>query len=153
MFMTNRVRVSLENSLLCIPSEQRQFSAVCWGKGSFNNYVDKILPFFDPPPCLDSFDTLSKDTNRHFLTFSSHPSCPRSYWMTPNHGWAEESCQSLFWPGTKFLYIIPVCIYLGTFLPRYLPTPYVLHSSQPGECKRDGQPTNNASSYLWVQKF
>ena len=38
-------------------------------KGAFNNYMDKILPFFDPnPPCVDSFYTLSVDKNRHFLT-------------------------------------------------------------------------------------
>ena len=37
-------------------------------KGSFNNYVDRILPFFDPPPCVDSFYTLSVGKNRHFLT-------------------------------------------------------------------------------------
>ena len=34
--------------------------------GSFNNYVDRILTFFDPPPCVDSFYTLSVDKNRHF---------------------------------------------------------------------------------------
>ena len=38
-------------------------------KGSFNNCVDKSLPFFDPPPpCQDGFYTLSVDKNRHFLT-------------------------------------------------------------------------------------
>jgi hypothetical protein len=39
-------------------------------KGAFNNYVDKILPFFDT--CVGSFYTLSVDKNRHFLT--SYPS-------------------------------------------------------------------------------
>ena len=39
------------------------------GKGAFNNYVDRILPLFDPlSPCVDSFYTLSVDKNRHFLT-------------------------------------------------------------------------------------
>ena len=41
--------------------------------GSFNIYVDRILPFFDPPPpCVDSFYTLSVDKNRHILTPSPH---------------------------------------------------------------------------------
>ena len=36
---------------------------------AFNYYVDRILPFFDPPPsCVDSFYTLSVDKKRHFLT-------------------------------------------------------------------------------------
>ena len=40
-----------------------------FAKGSFNNYVDRILPFFDPlSPCVDGFYTLSVDKNRHFLT-------------------------------------------------------------------------------------
>ena len=31
-------------------------------KGAFNNYVDRILPFFDPPPpCVDNFYTLNVD--------------------------------------------------------------------------------------------
>ena len=42
-------------------------------KGSFNNYLDIILPFFDPPtspgsPRMDSFYTLSVDKHRYFLT-------------------------------------------------------------------------------------
>ena len=40
--------------------------------GEFNNYVDRILLFFDPrPPCVDSFYTLSVNKNRHFVTASS----------------------------------------------------------------------------------
>ena len=36
---------------------------------TFNNYVDRILPFSDPPTSfMDSFYTLSVDKNRHFLT-------------------------------------------------------------------------------------
>ena len=27
----------------------------CGSKGSFNNYVDRILPFFDPPPMRGHF--------------------------------------------------------------------------------------------------
>ena len=37
-------------------------------KGAFNNYVEKILALFDPPPCADSFYIVSVDKNRHFLT-------------------------------------------------------------------------------------
>ena len=40
-------------------------------KGAFNNYVDRILPFFDPFPCVNSFlykgYALRLDKNRHFL--------------------------------------------------------------------------------------
>ena len=43
-------------------------SLLLTAKGAFNNYVDRILPFFDPPPCVDNFHTLSVDKNRHFLT-------------------------------------------------------------------------------------
>ena len=32
-----------------------QFVYVDSVKGSFNNYVDRILPFFDPLPCVDIF--------------------------------------------------------------------------------------------------
>ena len=35
-------------------------------KGAFNNYVDSILPFFDPSPLLVQFYGLSVDKNRHF---------------------------------------------------------------------------------------
>ena len=60
-------------------------------KGSFNNYVDQILPNFAPLSPLewtivdilhDTY-TLSRD---HAWTFYWPPppfSCPRSYWMTP----------------------------------------------------------------------
>ena len=38
-------------------------------KGAFNNYVDRILPFFDsPPPLRGQFFTLSMDKSRHFFT-------------------------------------------------------------------------------------
>ena len=56
-------------------------------RGSFNKYLDIILPFL-PPFCEDSFYTLIVDKNRHFLT-PSPSSCPRSYWMPPwiNQQW------------------------------------------------------------------
>ena len=37
-------------------------------KGAFKNYMDRILPFLTPPPCVDSLYNLSMDKNRHFLT-------------------------------------------------------------------------------------
>ena len=36
-------------------------------KGAFNNYVDRILPFY-ASSCVDSFYTLTVDKNRHFST-------------------------------------------------------------------------------------
>jgi hypothetical protein len=33
-----------------------------------NNYVDRILPFFDPNPAWTVFYTLSVDKNRHFFS-------------------------------------------------------------------------------------
>ena len=38
--------------------------------------------FLPPPPCVDSFYTLSVDKNRHFWP-PPPSSCPRSYWMPP----------------------------------------------------------------------
>jgi hypothetical protein len=32
----------------------------------FYNYMARILPFLTPPPCEDSFYTLSVDKNKHF---------------------------------------------------------------------------------------
>ena len=46
-------------------------------KGAFNSYVDRTLPFFDPPPAHDTFYNLSVDKKRHFLT-PSLSSCPRT---------------------------------------------------------------------------
>ena len=76
------------------------FWKLFWPKGSFNNYVDQILPNFDPlgPPPLEwtivdiftwylPFVTwLNVDS---LLTPSS--SCPRSFWMTPNSRLLEAS--------------------------------------------------------------
>ena len=43
---------------------------IIYGKGAFNNYVDRILPFFDPvpppPPCVDSFYILSVAKTENF---------------------------------------------------------------------------------------
>ena len=53
-----------------------------FAKGSFNNYVDRILPFFGPPPPL-------REQKQTFLT-PSPSSCPRSYWMTPYGNTRED---------------------------------------------------------------
>ena len=59
-------------------------------KGSFNNYVDQISPNFDPlPPWVDNcghftwYLTFVTWPSMDFLLTPS-PSCPCSYWMTPN---------------------------------------------------------------------
>ena len=70
-------------------------------RGAFNNYVDQILPNFEPPSNLSPLS----GKNGHYtlftlcyvtppLTFhwpSTPPpsSCPRSYWMTPLYGSAD----------------------------------------------------------------
>ena len=54
---------------MCQLSERFKLLARIISKGAFNNYVERILSFFDPPPpCVNSFYTLSVDKNRHFLT-------------------------------------------------------------------------------------
>ena len=61
---TNNISTSIPTSFSCY---LQSLYIVHLPKGSFNNYVDRILPFFDPPPpCLDSFHTLSLDKNQHF---------------------------------------------------------------------------------------
>ena len=57
-------------------------------KGTFNNYVDRILPFFDhsPPFSVDSFFTLSVGKKNTFFDPLPPSSCPRSYWM-PTKEW------------------------------------------------------------------
>ena len=47
----------------------KYISATTYIKGSFNNYVDMILPFFDHlPTCTWTFITLNVDQNWHILT-------------------------------------------------------------------------------------
>ena len=48
--------------------KESAFLNVILRKGAFNNNVDRILTFFDPTPCVDSFYTLSMDKNSQFLT-------------------------------------------------------------------------------------
>ena len=110
-----------------VHSEERSLSAIAvknlnhgrWlspallANGPFNNYVDRILPFFDsfslrgqflypergknshfwtiPPPCVDSFYTLSVYKNSHFWNPSS--SCPHIYWMATKYIHHEHSAQ------------------------------------------------------------
>ena len=52
--------------------------------GSFNNYVDIILPYFDYLPTLMlTFFTLNVDKNRHFLTaYPPHLVHLPSFWTT-----------------------------------------------------------------------
>ena len=51
---------------------------------AFNNYVDRILPFFDPTPSsVNSFYTMSVEKQTFFDPLRPTPSsCPRSYWMS-----------------------------------------------------------------------
>ena len=62
-------------------------------KGAFNNYVDRILPFFDSPPCVDSFYTLSVDKKRHYLIHSSPPSHVVNEWPLMEN---EGACDYFF---------------------------------------------------------
>ena len=59
-----------------------EIMAAVWVKGAFNNYVDRILSFFDPPPCMDSFITWAWAKTEFFDPFPPS-SCLRSYWMAP----------------------------------------------------------------------
>ena len=52
-------------------------------KGAFNNYVDRILPFFDTsPPARTVFIPWAWTKTDTFWT-PPPSSCPRSYWMPP----------------------------------------------------------------------
>ena len=48
-----------------------------------------------PPPCVDSFYTLSVDKDGHSLTTPPPSSCPRSYWMTPDLDLKEKKKMEL----------------------------------------------------------
>ena len=71
------------------------FSRFACNLGSFNNYVDQILPNFDHPPS-------SKDNFRYFTkyiasmdylmtTYRPTSSYPRSYWIPPWVNWPHLS--------------------------------------------------------------
>ena len=67
---------------------------VSWG--SFNNYVDRILPFFDPPPLRGQF--LYPERGQKQTFFDPLPSsCPRSYWMAPMGKLANFRKCEVFW--------------------------------------------------------
>ena len=67
--------VMVKSACVCMLSVRYQFAIIRGQfiklifkyKGSFSNYVDKILPFDPPPLCEDRFCTLSVDKNRHSL--------------------------------------------------------------------------------------
>ena len=51
-------------------------------KGAFNNYVDRILLFFDPlPPAWTFLKNPERGQKQTFFTPSQPSSCSRSYWM------------------------------------------------------------------------
>ena len=56
--------------------------SLIWCMGAFNNYVDRILPFFDTHPLWTIFIPWAWIKTDIFWP---HPpsSCPRSYWMAP----------------------------------------------------------------------
>ena len=65
-------------------------------QGSFNNYVDRILPFFDTPspprPCVDSFYNLSVDKKTFFDPLPPHWMAPyimKYFWCVDTH---SETC-------------------------------------------------------------
>ena len=56
-------------------------------KRSFNNYVDRILQFFDPPTLRGQFLYPKRGQKQTFFDPSPPSSCPRSYWMPPGLYW------------------------------------------------------------------
>ena len=69
--------------LICISNNA--LSAFLPGRGSFTNYVDKILAFFDHlPPCVDIFYGMNVvDKKWTFFYHLPTSSCKRSLWTTP----------------------------------------------------------------------
>ena len=65
----------------------RQWQICLHGKGSFTNYVDTILTFFDHlPPSVDIFYVMNIDKKWTFLDHLPISSCTRSLWTTPKLG-------------------------------------------------------------------
>ena len=56
---------------------------LCWHGGIQQLRGQNFAIFWPPPPCLDSFYTLSVEKNRHFLTPSPQLFHVLSYWMAP----------------------------------------------------------------------
>ena len=66
---------------------ENAFTRLTDAKGSFTNYVDKILPFFDHlPPCVDTFYGMNVDKKWTFLNHLPTSSCKRSLWTIPKEG-------------------------------------------------------------------
>ena len=73
-------------SIVSIPSPcNTMFVSIRHVKGSFNNYVAKILPFFGHLPTYHYLDILKHECGQEwiFLDHLATSSCPRSYWTAP----------------------------------------------------------------------
>ena len=65
--------------LCCVMVACDNEDASIFHKGSFTNYVDKILAFFDHlPPCVDIFYGMNVDKKWTFLDNLATSSCKRS---------------------------------------------------------------------------
>ena len=60
-------RAAKQPTLVISQAMQSQVDIICIRGHSTTTYVDRSLPFWTLPPCLDSFYTLSVDKNRLFL--------------------------------------------------------------------------------------
>ena len=77
-------KLTIHNQIFC----SAQITSNLWhnNKGAFNNYVDRILPFFDLPPLAWTVFIPWAWTKTDFFDPLPSSSCPRSYWMPPNVG-------------------------------------------------------------------
>ena len=67
-----------------LTAQKLQLSLNLRNKGAFNNYVDRILPFFDLPPFLDGQFLYPERGQKQTFFDPLPPSyCPRRYWMVP----------------------------------------------------------------------
>ena len=71
--------------------------SICLWKGAFNNYVDRILLFFDPPPLRGQFLYPERGQKQTFFDPLPPSSCPRSYWMPPYEQCYRVSKLKLRW--------------------------------------------------------
>ena len=64
---------------------KNDYLQIFWCKGSFTNYVDKILAFFDYLlPSDDIFYLMNVDKKWTFFDHLPPSSCKRSLWTTSN---------------------------------------------------------------------